>query len=66
MILQASSQLREETGVARQPVYEARYQRVVQAVSAAAPHAGQFDHDALVAELLSAAQPAVAVVKGSS
>ena len=65
-ILRASSQLREETGVARQPVYEARYQRVVQAVSAAAPQAQKLDRDALVAELLSAAQPAGAVVKGSS
>jgi tetratricopeptide (TPR) repeat protein len=66
MILRASSQLREETGVARQPVYEVRYQRVVQAVSAAAPQAGQIDHDALVAELMSAAQPTIAGVKGSS
>jgi predicted ATPase/class 3 adenylate cyclase len=66
MILRASRQLREETGVARQPVYEARYQQVAQAVSAAAPQAGQLDHDALVAGLLSAAQSAAAVVKGSA
>jgi tetratricopeptide (TPR) repeat protein len=65
-ILLASSQLREETGVARQPVYEARYQRVVQAVSAAALQAEPLDHDALVAGLISAAQPSIAVVKGSS
>jgi predicted ATPase/class 3 adenylate cyclase len=66
MILRASSQLREETGVARQPVYEARYQRVVQAVSAAGPQDEQLDRDALVASLMSGAQPTVAMVKGSS
>jgi tetratricopeptide (TPR) repeat protein len=58
MILQVSSQLREETGVARQPVYEARYQRVVQAVEAAALPAGRPDLDAVVSSLIGAPQPA--------
>jgi tetratricopeptide (TPR) repeat protein len=66
MILRASSQLREETGVARQPVYETRYQQVVQAVSATAAQAERLDHDAFVAELMSAAQPTVTSAKGSS
>ena len=65
LILRASSQLREETGVARQPVYEARYQRVMQAVSAAVPQAERLDRDALVVGLISAAQPSV-LVTGSS
>src|SRR5215207_9939319 len=62
MILRATSQLREETGVARLPVYEARYQRVVQAVSTAAPQAERLDRDALVASLIGAAQPTVAAI----
>jgi predicted ATPase/class 3 adenylate cyclase len=62
MILQASSQLREETGVARLPVYDARYQRVVDAVSAAASTAERLDRDALVSSLIGAAQPTGAVV----
>ena len=65
MILQASSQLREETGVARLPVYDARYQRVVQAVLAAAPTVELLDPDALVAGLIGAAQPTGAVASAS-
>jgi len=32
-LLQTANRLREETGLVRQPVYEARYQRVLTAVS---------------------------------
>jgi tetratricopeptide (TPR) repeat protein len=53
-ILLASSQLREETGVARQPVYEARYQRVVQAVAASTSTTEQVELDVFVATLMGA------------
>jgi tetratricopeptide (TPR) repeat protein len=52
MILRASSQLREETGVARQPVYEARYQRVVQAVGPSIPTTERVELDVFVATLM--------------
>jgi predicted ATPase/class 3 adenylate cyclase len=54
MILQASSQLRQETGVARQPVYEARYQRVMQAVGASTPATEQLELELVIAALMSA------------
>jgi predicted ATPase/class 3 adenylate cyclase len=66
LILRASSQLREETGVARLPVYEERYQRVVHAVSAVAPPAEPLDCDAVVASLIGVAQPSVTLVTRSS
>jgi hypothetical protein len=65
-ILEASSQLRKETGVARLPVYDARYQRVVDAVLAAGPPPRRLHPEALVASLLGAAQPTGAVVTTSS
>jgi predicted ATPase/class 3 adenylate cyclase len=49
MILQASNQLRDETGVARQPVYEKRYQQIVQAVSAGTPITEAIDVEGVVA-----------------
>jgi tetratricopeptide (TPR) repeat protein len=49
LLLEASRQLREETGVARQPVYEKRYQQIVQAVSAGTPITEAIDVDAVVA-----------------
>jgi tetratricopeptide (TPR) repeat protein len=64
MILQASSQLREETGVARLPVYEVRYQRVVQAVEAAALPAERLDLGSVVSSLIGARQPTSALVTG--
>ena len=51
-LLRASSQLREETGVARQPVYEARYQRVVQAVGPSIPTTERVELDVFVATLM--------------
>ena len=51
-LLQTSS-LREETGLVRQPVYEARYQRVVQAVGAA-PTAERSDLEAVIGALMGA------------
>ncbi len=64
VMIWASSQLREETGVPRQPVYEARYQRVVQAVEAAALPAGRLDLDTVVSSLIGARQLTSAAVTG--
>jgi predicted ATPase/class 3 adenylate cyclase len=54
MILQASSQLRKETGFARQPVYEARYQQVMQAVGASTPTTEQVELEVVIAALMGA------------
>jgi len=59
-ILCASGRLRKETGLARQPAYERRYQRVAQAVQAA-PTAEQLDLDAMVATLIAIPPRAAAV-----
>ena len=50
--LQIAVRLREETGLARQPVYEQRYQRVAHAVASAAPVAEILDVDTAVRALL--------------
>jgi hypothetical protein len=52
-MLGASNHLREETGLARQPVYEPRYKRVAMAVGVA-PTLEPRDVDELVATLASA------------
>jgi tetratricopeptide (TPR) repeat protein len=57
-ILQASNQLRKETEVARQPVYEARYQRVMQAVGASTPPTEQVEPEVVIAALMGAAPSA--------
>jgi len=59
-ILQASGLLREETGLARQPVYEQRYQRVAQAVKAVPP-ADRLDLDAIVDTLTGTPPVAVGI-----
>jgi tetratricopeptide (TPR) repeat protein len=64
-ILQAGHMLRQETGLARQPVYESRYQRVTVAVAAAAPTAEVHDVDAFIAKLLGD-QLAVAPIESST
>jgi hypothetical protein len=66
VMIWASSQLREETGVARQPVYEARYQRVVLAVQAVALPAGQLDLDTVVSSLIGTRQLTSAAVTGQT
>ena len=48
-LLQTASLLREETGVARQPVYEERFQRVWRAVSDRVPAAESLDVEQTVA-----------------
>ncbi len=63
VIIRASSQLRAETGVARQPVYEARYQRMVQAVATKTPTAEPIDVGAIVATLMGAAPLAAAAMR---
>ena len=52
-ILRAGERLRAETGMARQPVYEERYQRVARSLAAAAA-AEPPDVDAVVASLIAA------------
>jgi predicted ATPase len=59
-MLWASGGLREETGLARQPVYEARYQRVAQAVGVAPPSPPLTDLDTFVTSLLPVKQPVAA------
>jgi tetratricopeptide (TPR) repeat protein len=58
-LLQAGTLLRHETGVARQPVYEARHQRLWQAVGDRVPAAESLDIDQTVAMAID--QPALAV-----
>jgi predicted ATPase len=61
-LLEAARQLREETGVTLQPVYEARHQRIVQAVQALvgpADSAAPRDLSALVAKLIGTDQSAM-------
>jgi predicted ATPase/class 3 adenylate cyclase len=50
-MLQAASQIRAETGLARQPIYEARYAAVAQAIGFA-PAAGALDLDAAIGSFL--------------
>lgn len=50
-LLQTANLLRDETGVARQPVYEKRYQQIVKAVEAGTPITEPIDVDAVVATL---------------
>jgi predicted ATPase/class 3 adenylate cyclase len=50
--LHAALRLRKETGLARQPVYEQRYQQVAHAVASAVPVADILDADAAVRALL--------------
>jgi hypothetical protein len=59
-ILCISGRLRQETGLARQPAYERRYQRVAQAVQAV-PTAEQLDLDAMVATLIAIPPRAAAI-----
>jgi predicted ATPase len=50
--LHAGRRLREETGLARQPVYEERYQRIAHAVASAAPIDELLDVDAAISALI--------------
>jgi predicted ATPase/class 3 adenylate cyclase len=61
VMLRAGALLREESGLARQPVYRDRYQRVADAVAGAAAPPEPFDLDAAVAGLIDARQPATAL-----
>ena len=50
--LHAGGQLRKETGLARQPVYEQRYQQVARALPTATPVVAPLDLDAAIGALL--------------
>jgi predicted ATPase/class 3 adenylate cyclase len=63
VMLRAGLLLREETGLARQPVYEERYRRVAQGVTGVTTPE-PFNLDAAVAALIDARQPATVTAAG--
>ena len=62
-LIQTANLLRDETGVARQPVYEKRYQQIVKAVEAGSPITEPIDVDAVVATLTGSTPLATPVIR---